>query len=49
MVAHAQIGGNPETEPPVEPQLRAYPLIELLSAAARLGCDVTWDKDLPAV
>jgi hypothetical protein len=25
-------------------RLRAYPLIELLSAAAKQECDVMWDK-----
>jgi hypothetical protein len=30
--------------PPVSLRLRAYPLIELLSAAAAKKCDVMWDK-----
>jgi len=41
-------GARPESEdtdspPPPGLRLRAHPLIELLSAAARQGCDVTWD------
>ncbi|MBE0621416.1 MAG: DUF1840 family protein, partial [Burkholderiales bacterium] len=30
-------------------QLRAYPLIQLLSAAAEQGCDVMWEEDRPVV
>lgn len=33
-----------DAPPPVGIRLRAYPLIELLSAAARQKCDVMWDK-----
>ena len=35
---------NTDAEPPVGLRLRAYPLIQMLSAAARQGCDVTWEK-----
>ena len=38
-----------DTLPPVGLRPRAYPLIQLLSAAARQGCDVMWEKDHPAV
>ena len=36
---------NPDTAPVVGLQLRAHPLILLLSAAARQECEVTWDTD----
>ena len=32
-----------DTEPAVGLRMRAHPLIELLSAAARKKCDVTWE------
>jgi hypothetical protein len=32
-----------DTPPPVGLRLRAYPLIQLLSAAGRKECDVLWD------
>jgi hypothetical protein len=35
--------------PPVNLRQRAFPLIELLSAAARQKSDVTWEKGAPAV
>lgn len=38
-----------DTEPAIGLQQRAQPLIQLLSAAALQGCDVTWDMDSPAV
>ena len=38
-----------DTPPPVGLRLRAYPLIQLLSAAARQGCDVMWEEGQPAV
>ena len=38
-----------DTEPPVGLRLRAYPLIQLLSAAARQGCDVMWEAGAPPV
>jgi hypothetical protein len=34
---------------PVELWLRAYPLIQLLSAAAEKGCDVMWEAGAPLV
>ena len=40
---------NADTPPPVGLRLRAYPLIQLLSAAARQGCDVMWDEGSPLV
>mgnify|MGYP002634102660 CR=1 FL=1 len=33
-----------DAQPPIALSVRAYPLIELLSAAAREGYDVMWDK-----
>lgn len=39
---------NPDAAPVVGLQLRAHPLILLLSAAARQDSEVTWDKDRPA-
>jgi hypothetical protein len=38
-----------DTPPPVGLRLRAYPLIQLLSAAAQQGCDVMWEEGHPAV
>ena len=38
---------DPETPTPVALPVRAYPLIELLTAAARQECDVVWDEDRP--
>jgi len=38
-----------DNPPPVGIRLRAYPLIQLLSAAARQGCDVMWEEGHPAV
>lgn len=38
-----------DAPPPVGLRLRAYPLIQLLSAAAREGCDVMWDKGHPVI
>lgn len=35
--------------PPVGLRLRAYPLLELLSAAARQKCDVMWEAGAPLV
>ena len=34
---------------PVGIRLRAYPLIELLSASARQGCDVMWEAGAPVI
>ena len=47
-------GGRPgnedaDTEPPVGLPLRAFPLIQLLTAAARQKCDVMWEKGAPLV
>lgn len=36
--------GDADAEPPVGLRLRAFPLIQLLSAAARQGCDVMWEE-----
>lgn len=33
-----------QQEPPVSLATRAFPLVELLEAAAAEGCDVMWDK-----
>lgn len=38
-----------DTPPPVGLQRRAYPLIQMLSAAARDGCDVMWEEGAPLV
>ena len=38
-----------DTPPPVGLRARAYPLIQLFSAAARHGCDVMWEQGHPAV
>lgn len=35
--------------PPVVLGLRAYPLMQLLSAATEQGCDVMWEQGQPAV
>lgn len=40
---------DPRTPPPISIGLRAYPLIQLLSVAARQGCDVMWENGHPAV
>jgi hypothetical protein len=37
--------GNDTDEPPVTLAHRALPLIALLDAAARDGCNVMWDKE----
>lgn len=34
---------NEEQEPPTPLSLRALPLLDLLDASARAGCDVMWD------
>jgi len=41
--------GEEDADAPVALRLRAYPLIELLSAAARQGCDVMWESGAPLV
>jgi hypothetical protein len=38
-----------DAAPSVELRLQAYPLIQMLSAAAGQGCDVMWDDGAPAV
>lgn len=40
---------DPDAPSPVGLRLRAYPLIELLSAAARQESDVMWDEGAPLV
>jgi Domain of unknown function (DUF1840)/Protein of unknown function (DUF3096) len=38
-----------DTPPPVGLRLRAYPLIQMLTAAARQECDVMWEEGAPLV
>lgn len=38
-----------EAEPAVSLRVRAYPLIEMLSAAAQQECDVTWEAGAPVI
>jgi hypothetical protein len=38
-----------DSSPPVGVGLRAYPLIQLLSAAAAQGCDVMWEQGHPVI
>jgi len=38
-----------DTAPPLQLQLRAYPLLQMLSAAERQGHAVTWEKGGPSV
>jgi hypothetical protein len=40
---------DPDAPPPVGLGLRAYPLIQLLSAAALQDCDVLWDQGAPRI
>jgi hypothetical protein len=40
---------DPDVPPPVALRVRAHPLIELLSTAAREGCDVMWEEGSPLV
>jgi hypothetical protein len=42
-------GEGADASPPVALRQRAYPLVQLLSAAARQGCDVMWEEGQPAV
>jgi len=37
-------GGDNEREPRVSLRQRAFPFIQLLKAAAKQGCDLTWDR-----
>lgn len=41
--------GDDDAPPPVPLKLRAFPLIELLTAAARQECDVMWERGAPLV
>lgn len=36
-------------EPPISLRLRAYPLIQLLSAAVQQHCDVMWEAGTPTL
>jgi Domain of unknown function (DUF1840) len=36
--------GDHESEPRISLRQRAFPLIQLLKAAAKQGCDLTWDR-----
>ncbi|MBI3373089.1 MAG: DUF1840 domain-containing protein [Betaproteobacteria bacterium] len=52
--ARAERDAKPEDDdadahPPVSLRQRAFPLIELLSAAAEQECDVMWEKGAPLV
>jgi Domain of unknown function (DUF1840) len=38
-----------DATPPVGIRLRAYPLIQMLDAAARQDCDVMWEAGAPLV
>lgn len=38
-----------DTPPPVGLSLRAFPLIQMLSAAAQQECDVMWEEGAPAI
>jgi len=40
---------DPDEPAPVGLGLRAYPLIQLLTAAAQRGCDVMWDLGAPRI
>jgi hypothetical protein len=42
-------GEDADASPSVGLRLRAYPLIQMLSAAARKECDVMWEEGAPAV
>jgi hypothetical protein len=42
-------GNDQDPPPPVSLRVRAYPLIELLSAAAQQECDVTWEAGAPVI
>jgi hypothetical protein len=46
--AHAD-AEDADTPPPVGIRLRAFPLIQLLSAAAAKKCDVMWEQGAPPV
>ena len=38
-------GGSDDNEPPVNLSQRAFPLIELLERAAKIGADVIWEEE----
>lgn len=40
---------DPDAPAPVGLELRAYPLLQLLSAAAQQNCDVLWDRGAPQI
>ncbi len=40
---------DPDAPPPVALGLRAYPLIQLLSASAQKDCDVLWEEGAPLI
>ncbi len=42
-------GDDENAPPPVGLKQRAHPLIQLLSAAARQDCDVTWSDGAPLI
>lgn len=42
-------GNDQDAPPPVSLRVRAYPLIELLSAAAQQECDVIWEAGAPVI
>ena len=46
---YAPPGKDADGPQPVGLRLRAYPLIQLLSAAAGQGCDVMWEEGHPAI
>jgi hypothetical protein len=41
--------GDEDDPPPVELRLRAYPLIQMLTAAAAQDCEVMWGEGAPLV
>jgi hypothetical protein len=41
--------GDDDAQPPVGLRLRAYPLIEMLSAAGEQECDVMWEAGAPLI
>ncbi|MBI4290218.1 MAG: DUF1840 domain-containing protein [Betaproteobacteria bacterium] len=46
----ARQGAEEEDDPqPVGLRQRSYPLIQMLSASAQQGCDVTWEAGDPAL
>lgn len=47
--ARADNEGEGADTPPVGLPLRAYPLIQMLSAAAQQECDVMWEEGHPLV